>query len=99
MLNLPNDIFFGSVYIPTENKKYASKNCFLEIERELINLSRATEYVCLLVDFNTRVGKLQDYVIVDDYLANHNNWDEETREAVKRSSIHSDIHIKFDRNR
>lgn len=53
--------------------------------------------MCLLGDFNPRVGKLQDYVIVDDYLANHNNWDEETREAVERGSIHSDIHYKLDR--
>lgn len=39
LFNLPKDILFGSVYIPPENTKYTSKNCFLEFKRENCEIS------------------------------------------------------------
>lgn len=33
--------------------------------------------ICLLGDFNVRIGKLKDYVCLDNFLVNYNNMDEE----------------------
>lgn len=70
LFNIDEDIYFGAVYIPPEGSKYSSPDCYVEIEHELINISRECKYVCLMGDFNSRIGKLNDFVEVDDFLTN-----------------------------
>ena len=87
VVNLNSDILFGIVYIPPENTRYSSADCFTDIEQELMNFSKTSEHVCLLGDFNSRTGKLKDYVYLDNFLANHNKLDEETRLSLEDVNI------------
>ena len=68
LFNIDEDIYFGVVYIPPEGSKYSSPDCYFEIENELIKVSRECKYMCLMGDFNSRVGKLNDFIEIDDFL-------------------------------
>ena len=46
---------------------YASSDCFLDIESELISLSNVNKNVCLMGDFNSRVGQLHDWFSADEF--------------------------------
>lgn len=43
------------VYIPPENSKYSSPDCFLEIEQELLTVSKNCNNICLVGDYNARL--------------------------------------------
>ena len=62
VVNSNSDILIGIVNIPAENIRFSSADCFTDIEQELMNFSKTSEYVCLLGDFNSRTGRLKDYV-------------------------------------
>ena len=56
LLNLDESVLFGAIYIPPEYTKYSFDEAFNELERECLNLSNTTKYVCLLGDFNARTS-------------------------------------------
>jgi exonuclease III len=60
LLEKEDDIFLGIVYIPPENSKYTSPDCFSEIERVLISLANDCKYICLMGDFNAKIGNLKN---------------------------------------
>lgn len=70
-----DNILFGIVYIPPENSKYSSPDCFLEIEQELLTVSKNCNNICLVGDYNARTGNLCDFITTDDFLANVQNCD------------------------
>lgn len=72
LLNSTDDLLCGVVYIPPEGSRYASPDCFIEIEQELINITNESKCFCLMGDFNARVGHLNDFFISDDFLAHLN---------------------------
>ena len=60
-LNYDEDLICGIVYIPPEGSKFSSSESFIEFEQELISVVKDYKYVCLMGDFNARVGHLKDY--------------------------------------
>lgn len=56
--NSSSDILFGVTYVPPENTRYSSSDCFTDIEQEMLNMLKTTQNICLLGDFNARTGKL-----------------------------------------
>ena len=58
---------------------------FFEIEDELIKICKECKYVCLMGDFNSRVGKLNDFIEVDDFLTN----------VIQCNSVENDISSFF----
>ena len=68
-VNTDEDVIFGIVYLPPEGSRYASSDCFLDIESELISISNDNKYVCLMGDFNSRVGHLHDWFSADEFQA------------------------------
>ena len=59
---MTQDVLFGVCYVPPEGTKYASNDCFLEIEQELIHLAHEQiKPVCSMGDFNARTGTLPDF--------------------------------------
>ena len=67
---MTQDVLFGVCYVPTEGTKYASNDCFLEIEQELIHLAHdQNKPVCLMRDFNARTGTLPDFFTPDVFLS------------------------------
>jgi hypothetical protein len=45
LFNVDEDIYFGAVCISPEGSKYSSRDCYFEIENELIKVSRECNYV------------------------------------------------------
>ena len=66
LTKLDGEMLFGNVYIPPENTKYSSPEAFREIERELINISHDSKYICLAGDFNSRTRSDLDYLQADE---------------------------------
>jgi hypothetical protein len=50
LLNLDESVLFGPIYIPPEYTKYSFDEAFNELEREYLNLSNTTKYVCNYVN-------------------------------------------------
>ena len=73
MLNSKEDVFCGIEYIPPEDRKYVTTDYFLELEEELICITNESKCICLMADFNARVGHLKDYFVSDEFLAHLNN--------------------------
>jgi hypothetical protein len=60
-------MILGIVFVPPEGSKYSSPESFLEIEHDFHKFSCNSYNVCLMGDFNARVGSLPDYFTVDDF--------------------------------
>lgn len=62
------EFVLGSVYIPHEGSKYHSKEMFDILEDDIVNIkSRFNNIpICLVGDFNSRTGLLDDFVCFDD---------------------------------
>ena len=71
MLNSKEDVLCGIVYIPQEGSKYDIRHLivFLELQEELISITKESKCICLMGDFNARVGHLKDYFVSDEFLA------------------------------
>jgi hypothetical protein len=79
-LKLEEDLFIGCVYIPPEGSNYYSKDCFVELENDLIAMSSSSKFVCITGDFNARTKNLTDYTNMDKYVT----------EYIDESLIHAD---------
>ena len=62
------EFILGSIYIPHEGSKYHSKEVFDVIEDDLVNIKSKYDNIpiCLIGDFNSRTGLLDDFISVDD---------------------------------
>jgi hypothetical protein len=72
VLQIDKDILFGCIYIPPEGSPYSDESCYDTIESELVNLNTDNThgyYAYLIGDFNSRTGKLSEFVSVDERLA------------------------------
>lgn len=62
------DVLLGCVYLPPENTKHTSPEAFEAIDDEFNKLATASTYGAFLGDFNSKIGKLQDYTVPDELL-------------------------------
>jgi hypothetical protein len=65
LFHLPQDVLFGTVYVPPENSKYCIGDPFNEIENELLDFSTNFENVCIIGDWNVRTCEEYDYIITN----------------------------------
>ena len=56
---------FGAVYIEPENSDYFDRNAYNEIEMSILNLNMTN--ICLLGDFNSRTGQLDDLLEINNF--------------------------------
>ena len=78
LMGTDHDTQLGCLYIPPENMKYSRIESFDEIENELFVLLQKGNYNCALIrDFNSKTGKLPDYITLDDTLIDIFNLDED----------------------
>ncbi|CAC5372883.1 unnamed protein product [Mytilus coruscus] len=71
VLNLPENVFIGIVYIPPVNTNYTSEEAFNDIELELQRYSEKSDYIILVGDFNSRKANLSDFYDegdIDDFV-------------------------------
>ena len=67
---------FGSVYIPHEASKYYNKELFDELAEDIINIkSKYDAPICLLGDFNSRTGTLDDFTVLEEQISEICNLD------------------------
>ncbi|CAG2224523.1 unnamed protein product [Mytilus edulis] len=67
LVQLPQDLICGVIYIPPINTLYTADDAISEIEIELHNMYKDSQYVCLFGDFNSRTGTLADFYDIDDF--------------------------------
>lgn len=64
---LRSDSLFGIAYIPPENSGYSSLDLFDEISQDLLQLNpKNAKHVCLLGDFNARIGLSVECEVIDN---------------------------------
>ncbi|CAC5372882.1 unnamed protein product [Mytilus coruscus] len=71
VLNLPENVFIGIVYIPPVNTNYTSEEAFNDIELELQRYSEKSDYIILVGDFNSHTANLSDFYDegdIDDFV-------------------------------
>ena len=74
-----NDAFgiecvIGSVYLPGDTSKYKDNNMFNIIYDDITSIiSRYNIPVCLIGDFNSRTGELNDCLNIESEIINHCN--------------------------
>ena len=56
-----------------------------------------SEKICLIGDFNARTGKLKEFICLDNFLANHNDFDDETRQSLEECNVLIDSNIPLER--
>ena len=61
------NVIFGIVYIPPSQSRFYNDDEMLKLENEIISVCSSNKYVILSGDFNARVGKLSDYIQLDEY--------------------------------
>ena len=71
MLNLPDNLLIGTVYIPPENSRYSSADLFQQIQQDVLTLSCNYRYISIIGDFNSRTASLPDYIDIPDDGTNH----------------------------
>lgn len=57
------DLLFGCIYIPPENKEYSSTEAFDEVESELMYFKHNNCDTALVGDFNAKTGLLFDFIV------------------------------------
>lgn len=68
LINQAYDVILGCIYIPPENSKYSSVDCFQDIENEMNDNFEMNNQFVLVGDFNAKTKNLDDFVQPDDTL-------------------------------
>ena len=66
ILDKREDLYLGCVYISPEGSRYSSRECFFELEADLINVTCLSSNVIVCGDFNAYTNTCQDYISYDD---------------------------------
>ena len=67
---------FGSVYIPHEASKYHDSDLFDELAEDIVNIkSKYDAPICMIGDFNSRTGNLDDFIILEEQISEICNLD------------------------
>ena len=56
----------GVVYIPSENTRYSCNDPYTEIRDEIVSLFPDLNYCFLFGDLNSHMGKLTEYIQIDN---------------------------------
>ena len=65
------DIYLACAYIPPENSKYSSAECFFNLENEIINLQSLSSNVLVIGDLNGHTNTKPDFIPNNDYEGRH----------------------------
>jgi hypothetical protein len=85
----------GVIYIPPECTRYVNSECYNDLELDLSQVGGSNKYICLLGDFNARIGTLKDYFNTDESVPDRVNsvfndlFREESLEKYNISRIRS----------
>ena len=79
---LDKAVLFAAVYIEPVSSNYFNRNVYAEMERTLINLD--FNHVCLLGDFNSRTGELNETVSKCPHIEDYDELSE--FDLIKRAS-------------
>ena len=86
-LNIDEDMHFGAVYTPPSDSRFNTQDEMDMFEVEISSMCISHKYVLLLGDFNARIQTKEDFLDVDDFFAEHFNFDESLRQFYNISSL------------
>ena len=84
---------FGAVYTPPSDSRFNMQDEMDMFEVEISSMCISHKYVLLLGDFNARIQTKEDFLDVDDFFAEHFNFDESLRQFYNISSLLENFNI------
>ena len=78
---------FGPVYTPPSDSRFNTQDEMDMFEVEISSMCISHKYVLLLGDFNPRIQTKEDFLDVDDFFAEHLNFDESLRQFYNISLL------------
>ncbi len=78
ILNLDSDILLGAIYLPPTGSRYLDEDQMILLDEEIAQYCTNYTFSILLGDVNARTACLPDYIVSDDFLSSHFDFDTET---------------------
>ena len=80
LTNLNEDMLLGALYIPPTQSKYLNDDEFMTLEIEITAMTSQYKYAILTGDLNARTSNLRDYTIVDNFITDLFDIEQESLE-------------------
>ncbi|MES9884481.1 MAG: endonuclease/exonuclease/phosphatase family protein [Sedimenticola sp.] len=77
ILNLDSDILLGAIYLPPTGSRYLDEDQMILLDEEIAQHCTNYKFSILLGDVNARTACLPDYIVSDDFLSSHFDFDTE----------------------
>lgn len=97
LLKTDEDVVFGVVYLPPADSRFNTQDELDLFEVEITNMCILYKYVILTGDFNARTQTQDDFLDVDNFFADHFNFDDTLKEFYNISAMLSQFNM--DKNR
>ena len=97
LLKTDEDVVFGVVYLPPADSRFNTQDELDLFEVEITNMCILYKYVILTGDFNARTQMQDDFLDVDNFFADHFNFDDTLKEFYNISVMLSQFNM--DKNR
>ena len=97
ILKSDGNLLLGAIYLPPENSRFYTTDDFDNFETILLDMCNLYEHVLLLGDFNSRTGRLRDYVPSDNFVFDLLDVDPETQATINSHVILENLGIPLNR--
>ncbi|MES9902847.1 MAG: reverse transcriptase family protein [Sedimenticola sp.] len=77
-VNVDSDILIGVIYLPPTGSRYLDEDQMLLLDDEITRNCVNYTFSILLGDVNARTACLADYIVFDDFLSSHVDFDSDT---------------------
>ncbi|MES9881385.1 MAG: reverse transcriptase family protein [Sedimenticola sp.] len=77
-LTIDDNVLIGVIYIPPTGSRYLDEDHMQLLDDEISRKCLNFKYALIIGDVNARTACLPDYVVCDDFLASHFQFDSET---------------------
>ena len=81
------DLILGAMYIPPQSSRFFNDHDLSSFESEISNICCLYQNVVLTGDTNAHTAQSPDYILVDDFLADHFDFDESTIDFFNKTDI------------
>ena len=76
----------AALYIPPTQSKYLNDDEFMTLEMEIIAMTSQYKYAILIGDLNARTSNIRDYTIVDNFITDLFDIEQESLEFFDQQS-------------
>ena len=94
---LDQDIMFGVAYVPPTQSRVLNEDELANFEIEITSVCSSYDFVYICGDINARTAEMCDYTSVDEFLARHFDFDDETMLFYNQKSTLETMGIQLHR--